>query len=105
MTVIQTYEEFFLIVPGLIMLFIGAVLTSIFAILLQYEANVCVKLKSAIMIIGIALVIVGVIMSVMSVTRYQIILDDETPLSTVQQRYEIVGQKGISYIVEEVGGE
>lgn len=105
MTIIQTYEEYVLIIPGLILLFIGAVLATGFIASLYYETSDHENFKIACIAIAFVLVLVGIVMSTSSTTYHQIIVDDETPFSTVQQQYEIIEQKGISYIAKEIGGE
>lgn len=105
MTIIQTYEDYFLNTPGLIVLFVGAILATGFITSLYYEINEHENFKIACICIAVVLVVVGIVMSTSSTTYHQIIVNDETPFSTVQQQYEIIEQKGISYIVKEIGGE
>ena len=102
MTLIQTYEEYFLIVPGLILLFVGVVLFTGFTVSLYYEGKKNENFKIICMLIGLLLTFVGIGMIISSNTYHQIIVNDQTPISVIQQQYEIIEQKGISYIVKEI---
>ena len=102
MIIIDTYLTFVFLVPGLICLFIGAILATfgITKSLLDPKAG---NMEIAITTIGICMVIISVIMIFASEVQYsQIIIDDNISISEVQEKYEIIGQKGISYIVKEI---
>ena len=54
------------------------------------------------MSLGIALIVFPIFIGDISETHHQIIIDENTSFTEVQQKYEIIGQKGISYIVKDI---
>ena len=97
MIVINTYVAFTLLIPGLICLFIGAILL-IFGMVSNSGNG-----EPAAAIIGIVIFFAGGTIIFASETEYsQIIIDDNVSFSEVQEKYEIIDQKGISYIVKEI---
>lgn len=103
MTIINTYVTFTLLVPGLICLFIGAILFTFGITKAFSDPNSGEGKIAAAVCTAIGMLFVGVIMIFASETQYsQIIIDDNVPISEVQEKYEIIDQKGISYIVKEI---
>ena len=97
MTIINTYVTFTLLIPGLICLFIGAILFT-FGITSDLGNG-----SFAVAIIGMIMFFASIVMIFASETEYsQIIIDDNISISEVQEKYEIIDQKGISYIVKEI---
>lgn len=105
MTIINTYTAFTLLIPGLVCLFIGAILFT-FSITKVFSDSNLGKAENiivAIVIISIIIFFAGIIIISTSETQYsQIIIDDNISISEVQEKYEIIDQKGISYIVKEI---
>lgn len=102
MTIINTYAAFTLLIPGLICLFIGAILFT-FGITKVFSDSDLRKAENIVAAIGIVIFFAGIIIIFASETQYsQIIIDDNISISEVQEKYEIIDQKGISYIVKEI---
>ena len=105
MTIINTYAASTLLIPGLICLFIGAILFT-FGITKAFSDSDLGKAENIIVgiaAIGIGIFFAGIIIIFASETQYlQIIIDDNISISEVQEKYEIISQKGISYIVKEI---
>lgn len=102
MIVINTYTAFTLLIPGLICLFIGAILFT-FSITKAFSDSNSGDGKIIATAFGIVMFVTSVIIIFASETQYsQIIIDDNISISEVQEKYEIIGQKGISYIVKEI---
>ena len=105
MTIINTYAAFTLLIPGLICLFIGAILftfgiTKVFS---DSDLRKAENIVVAIVAISIVIFFAGIIIIFASEAQYsQIIIDDNISISEIQEKYEIIGQKGISYIVKEI---
>lgn len=102
MIVINTYVTFIFLIPGLICLFIGAILFT-FGITKTFSDSNSGNGEIAAAAFGIAIFFTGVIIIFASKTEYsQIIINDNVSISEVQEKYEIIDQKGISYIVKEI---
>lgn len=105
MTIINTYTAFTLLIPGLICLFIGAILFT-FGITKIFSDSDLRKIENIVVgiaAIGVGIFFTGIIIISASETQYsQIIINDNVSISEVQEKYEIIDQEGISYIVKEI---
>lgn len=107
MTVIHTFVAYPSLIPGLIVICmgVGILVFGLTKLFCDNASNATACSVSCIMIGLTALIVGGVMAGAITETHHQILINDGTSFSEVQQRYEIIDQKGISYIVKEIGGE
>ena len=105
MTVIHTFEALYFLPTGISFAIVGIILTVVSALTLYHDKFQLVNLKVTGMLIGIFTFFIFVALCGLTETRYQIIIDENTSFAEVQEKYEIIEQKGISYIVKDIKKE
>lgn len=105
MIVIHTFEALYFLPIGISFVIVGIILTVVSALTLYHNELKLANLKAAGMVIGIFMFIVFLALCGLTETRYQIIIDENTSFAEVQEKYEIIEQKGISYIVKDAKKE
>jgi Na+-transporting methylmalonyl-CoA/oxaloacetate decarboxylase beta subunit len=102
MTIIHTFEVLYFLPIGLPIAIAGIILTIVSALTLYRNQNSYTYIKSVGIIVGIFAFFIFFLACGLTETRHQILIDDNTSVVEVQQKYEIIGQKGISYIVKDI---
>jgi uncharacterized membrane protein len=103
MTIIHSFYAFPYAIPCAILMVIGIVIATISITFLsaytkddRYD-----KFMVGGMLLGVALTIFPIFIGSILETHHQIIIDENTSFIEVQQKYEIIEQKGISYRIFE----
>ena len=104
MIIIHSFSAFPYAIPCAILMVIGIIIAtiSITSTFMWNKDDKYINLTTTGVCLGIALTIFPIPIGVMSETRHQILIDNNTSVVEVQQKYEIIGQKGISYIVKDI---
>ena len=102
MIIIHTFEALYFLPIGLPIAIAGIILTIIFALGLYYNKDSCTRLKAIGIAASIFISFLFLALCGQTEIRHQILMDDNTSFAEVQQKYEIIGQKGISYIVKDI---
>ena len=102
MTIIHTFETLYFLPIGLPIAIAGMALTIISALTLYHNEIEFAHLKITGIFAGIFVFMIFIALCGMTETRHQILIDDNTSFTEVQEKYEIISQKGISYIVRDI---
>ena len=104
MIIIHSFSAFPYAIPCAILMVIGIIIAtiSITFIFAYNKDDKYINLITIGIVLGISLTIFPIPIGVMSETRHQIIIDENTSFAEVQQKYEIIEQRGISYIVKDI---
>ena len=102
MTIIHTFEALYFLPIGLPIAIVGIILTIIFTLTLYYNKDNCTLLKTIGIVASVLISFVFLALCGQTEIRHQILINDNTSVVEVQQKYEIIGQKGISYIVKDI---
>lgn len=102
MTIIHTFEALYFLPIGLPIAIAGIILTIVSALTLHYNQNNYTYLKSVGIITGVIIFLIFTALCGKTETRHQILINENTSFTEVQQKYEIIKQKGISYIVKDI---
>ena len=98
MIIIHSFNAFPYAIPCAILMVIGIIITTISITSILYNQDD----KDIGITLGITLIIFSLLIGCLEETRHQIIIDENTSFTEVQQKYEIIEQKGISYIVKDI---
>jgi len=104
MIIIHSFNAFPYAIPCAILMVIGIIIAtiSITSAFMWNKDDKYINLTAIGICLGIALTIFPIPIGVMSETRHQIIINENTSFVEVQQKYEIIEQRGISYIVKDI---
>ena len=103
MIIIHSFSVFPAAIPCAILMVIGIVMAAIsITSILCSQDDKNINLSTTGMFLGIALIVFPLFIGCIEETRHQIIIDENTPFVEVQQKYEIIERRGISYIVKDI---
>ena len=103
MIVIQTYVAYPFLIPCIIVGVISLIISAVLLTSCYYSTNdFYIKIKSNFINIFLGLTLSCILAGAYAEERKQIIINDETSILELREKYEIIDQKGISYIVKEI---
>lgn len=104
MIIIHSFNAFPYAIPCAILIVIGIIIAtiSITSVIIYNKDDKYINLIVIGILSGIALTIFPIPIGAMSEIHHQILINDNTSFTEIQQKYEIIGQKGISYIVKDI---